>query len=401
MLLRYCLGIDVAAMDSMYCLISEAGEIIFTPEKHPHTLTGFMDVISKFENIPQEQISIIMESTSTYHLKVERFFRENTDCEIIILNPIISNRHKRNLRKTKTDKEDCLNLIDVFFKNEYNMQVHHEEIYSEMQFLSRQIQHLQEGTTRTRNRFRQLVSMLNPAYIEVFRSDYMYSETALSFIAKWPHCDMLKEASVDEIAKSLASTRQRFSSYYTKKAEQLKAYALDCYPTTDKNSVMTTCLSETTLYLLSQLKEIDVLKERLISLAQSTELYEIYVSIPGIGPYLASTLIAELKDIRRFENHKKLTAYCGFDPTIIQSGKSVHYNGPISKRGNSTARKMLFYTVNIILTVARKTNREMPLLLYYEKKRGEGKHHHACIVACCTKLLRILLAMSKQNILYH
>ena len=58
MLLRYCLGIDVAAMDSMYCLISEAGEIIFMPEKHPHTLTGFMDVISKFENSPQEQISI-------------------------------------------------------------------------------------------------------------------------------------------------------------------------------------------------------------------------------------------------------------------------------------------------------------------------------------------------------
>ena len=111
---------------------------------------------------------------------------------------------------------------------------------------------------------------------------------------------MLKEASVDEIAKSLASTRQRFNSYYTKKAEQLKAYVLDCYPTTDKNSVMTTCLSETTQYLLSQLKEIDVLKERLISLAQSTELYEIYVSIPGIGPCLASTLIAELKDIRRF-----------------------------------------------------------------------------------------------------
>ena len=80
----------------------------------------------------------------------------------------------------------------------------------------------------------------------------------------------------------------------------------------------------------------------------------IYYLGPGIGPYLASSLIAELKDIRRFENHKKLIAYCGFDPTIIQSGKSIHYNGPISKRGNSTARKILFDTVSIILVVARK-----------------------------------------------
>lgn len=167
-----------------------------------------------------------------------------------------------------------------------------------------------------------------------------------------------------------------------------------------QHSVMTVCLSETARYLLAQQKEINVLKDRLVSLASTTDLYDLFQSVPGIGPYLSAALIAELKDIRRFENHKKLIAYCGFDPTIIQSGKSIHYNGPISKRGNSTARKVIFYTTSIMLVVARKTNHQMPLLLYYEKKRGEGKHHHACVVACCTKLLRILLAMSKQNTPY-
>lgn len=398
--MRYCLGVDVAAIDSMYCLAAETGEIIFMPTKYPHTRDGFQRMIERLAGIPHQDTTVIMESTSTYHLKVERFFRENTECEIIVLNPIISKNHKRNLRKTKTDKEDCLNLIDIFFKGEYNCQVRHAEIYSEMQFLSRQIQHLQEGATRTRNRLRQLLSMLNPACFEAFRNEFIYSETGLRFIAAWPHCEMLNDATIEDVALSLASTHQRSPNYYRRKAESIKYFAENSYPAVHKNSVMTECLSETALRLLSQQKEIEMLKERLIALANSTELYGLFLSVPGIGPYLAASLIAELKDIRRFENHKKLIAYCGFDPTIIQSGKSVHYNGPISKRGNSTARKMLFYTTSIMLVVARKTNPQMPLLLYYGKKRGEGKHHHACIVACCTKLLRILLAMSKQNTPY-
>lgn len=399
--MHYCLGVDVAAIDSMYCLVAETGEVIFMPVKYPHTKDGFRRVLEGFGGISHEDVTVIMESTSTYHLKVERFFRENTACEVIILNPMISKNHKRNLRKTKTDKEDCMNLIDIFFKGEYNHQVRHEEIYSELQFLSRQIQHFQENATRTKNRLRQLLSMLNPACFEAFRNDFLYSETGLCFVAAWPHCDMLTDATVDEIAASMASTHQRSPNYYRRKAESLKRFAENCYPAARKDSVMTVCLAETARCLLAQQKDIGVLKDRLVSLASTTELHGLFLSVPGIGPYLSAALIAELKDIRRFENHKKLIAYCGLDPTIIQSGKTIHYNGPISKRGNSTARKVLFYTMSIMLIVARKTNPQMPLLLYYEKKRGEGKHHHACVVACCTKLLRILLAMSKQNSLYR
>ena len=399
--MKYCLGVDVAAIDSMYCLMSEQGEILFPPTKFEHTNSGFKKVVEKLGSIDQTCISVILESTSTYHLKVVRFFRENTNCEVIVLNPIISKEHKRNLRKTKTDKEDCLNLIDIFFKQEYNRQTQHAIIFEEMQFLSRQIQHLQEGATRTRNRLKQLISMINPALFLAFSNDFLYSETGLKFAAEWPHCSMLMEANVDDIAASFGAIRNRSSSYYRSKAEKLKFFASDCYPAVDKNSIISMCLSETALSLFQQQEEIEYLKDQLIELAKTTELYDLYVSIPGIGPYLAATLLAELKDIRRFDHHKKLIAFCGLDPTIIQSGKTIHYNGPISKRGNCTARKMIFYASNVILMVARKTNPDNAILLYYEKKRGEGKHHHACVIACCTKLLRILLAMSKQGKPYN
>ena len=58
--------------------------------------------------------------------------------------------------------------------------------------------------------------------------------------------------------------------------------------------------------------------------------------------------------------------------------------------------KMIFYTVNVILTVAGKIDLDNALLLYYEKKRGESNLHHACVIVYCTELLRILLAISDQ-----
>ena len=281
------------------------------------------------------------------------------------------------------------------------MHAQHDYIYLDLQFISRQIQHLQEGATRTRNRLKQFISMINPIYYSVFTNDYMNSEHGFKFMASWHHCYIIKNATVDELTASFAEIAKRSPNYYRKKADALKAASIDCFPATDVNSVMCKCLSDSALYLLSQQREIESLKNQLIYLASTTDLFKLYITITGIGPYLASVLVAELKDIRRFDNHKKLIAYCGLDPTIVQSGKTINYNGPISKRGNTTARKMIFYSVNVILTVARKVDPEMPLLLYYKKKRDEGKHHHASIVACCTKLLRILLAMSKQNTPYR
>lgn len=57
-------------------------------------------------------------------------------------------------------------------------------------------------------------------------------------------------------------------------------------------------------------------------------------SIFGIGEFTASLIIAELGNINRFNNIKELTAYCGLDPSIKQSGKSINIKGPISESGN-------------------------------------------------------------------
>lgn len=65
------------------------------------------------------------------------------------------------------------------------------------------------------------------------------------------------------------------------------------------------------------------------------------MTIPGIGPIVASTILASIGDISRFATPEKLSCYFGLTPKIRQSGDRPARHGRISKQGNIHARKML------------------------------------------------------------
>ncbi len=133
--MKYCLALDIACGRSMACLLSSEGELVLPPTEYRHTETSFSEMLFPLRNLDDAEVHVIMESTSVYHLPVERYFRERTNYEVIVINPIIAKEHKRNLRKTKTGRQDCLNLANIFFRGDYNLQSSHEAIYTEMQVL--------------------------------------------------------------------------------------------------------------------------------------------------------------------------------------------------------------------------------------------------------------------------
>jgi transposase len=298
--MRYCLAIDIAGTKSMYLLIDESGEIHLEPTEYDHNRSSFKCVLTQLSKLKTKNICIIMESTSIYHLPVLRFFRENTDYEIIVINPIITKNNKTNLRRTKTDKTDCFSLSKVFFQNNYNEQRLFDDIYFEMQILSRQIEHLKCGQIRTKNRFKQLLSLTFPEYKDIFRGNTIYAPTALNFIKHYPHSEMVRYKNIDTLAHCLSKAYNRSYKRYIKKANCIKQIAKNSYPAVNTNSETTYCLVEITMKIQRQNSELSNLKERLVALAKQTELFEIFASYPGIGDYTAAALIAELKDIRSF-----------------------------------------------------------------------------------------------------
>ena len=133
-----------------------------------------------------------------------------------------------------------------------------------------------------------------------------------------------------------------------------------------------------------------------MTLGKKTKYFDSINSIFGIGEFTTSLIIAELGDINRFNNIKELTAYCGLDPSIKQSGKSINIKGPISKSGNKYMRKILFVSVLNIVRLTKLCRVENDIEFYYRKKRNEGKHHYVATIACTTKLLRKIFVQCKQ-----
>ena len=163
----------------------------------------------------------------------------------------------------------------------------------------------------------------------------------------------------------MANTNNRHLNYYKRKAITIKEYAQKSYPGANQNSNDVNNLKQLVEIIINLTKQKNSVKNKMIELAKQTKNFDTIVSIFGIADLLSSLIIAELKAITRFNNIKQINASCGLDPTIVQSGKSINYHGPISKRGNKYARKILFNCSRNIVTLSAKCDKDNSIYVYY------------------------------------
>ena len=369
--MNYVLVLDVAKGKNMFMLSSDIGEVLLEPTEYIHNKSYFEKIDSYINKLNiKDNLTVVMEATSIYHKSPERFFKEN-NYHVIVFNPLIGKEITNTIRKTKTDKQDCIKLTNLFWKGSIpDRNYTEDEIYTKLNELSRQYYHLDEGLNRHKNRYKELIQLCFPEFELCFKDGKTYDLTALNFIKEFPHAYIIKDKRVD---------------------------ALTSYPGVNKNSKDVDNLKQLANIIINLTEQKDEVKNQMIELAKETKNFECINSLFDIGELSASLIIAELKDITRFNNIKQINASCGLDPTIVQSGKSINYNGPISKRGNRYARKILFNCSRNIITLSAKCDKENSIYVYYQKKKQEGKHFYACLTACSTKLIRIIYALCMNN----
>ena len=69
--------------------------------------------------------------------------------------------------------------------------------------------------------------------------------------------------------------------------------------------------------------------------------FEALKQIPGIGPIIALTILAEAGDLRRFGHHRQFLKFCGLDLSTHQSG-TFRGQTKLSKYGNARLRRALW-----------------------------------------------------------
>lgn len=394
--MKTVLSIDVAKNKSMIMLMDSEGEILIDSKEIKHNLEEFEKVKKEIEEINPENLTVFMESTGIYHLPVERYFKEN-GFNTLVINSLTTKNNYDTIRKTKTDKKDCYRLGKLFFVNEVEYHdLSKKDLYANLKAMTRQYFYLTQVNVSCKNRYKRLINICFPELEEIFKSSRIYEETALNFIRTYPHAYIVKEKRIDALYNNLYKTNSRHDYYYKRLAHQIKDIASNSYPGVDKEHSDVKNLSDMAGILQENIKTINELKDKMIETAKQSPYFEIINSFYGIGEVLAAELLGELGDITRFDNHKQLIAFCGLDPTIIQSGKSINVHGAISKRGNKYARWILFNISQMVVKLGHQCPNH-PVYNYYLIKKAEGKHYYESLTACSTKILRMLYSMCKNN----
>src|SRR5574344_735742 len=177
--MKCVLAIDVAKAKSMVSLITDCGEVLIGPYEINHSKVDFDYLNRSISKFNLDNVSVIMESTGIYHRPIERYFLDN-NFNVYTINALYSKMYKRNLRKTKTDKLDCLSLAELFFNTDFKQYIKPNEIYLNLNALSRQYFALSEVSTNLKNRYKNLIYLCFPEYELIFKNQAIYSDIALN-----------------------------------------------------------------------------------------------------------------------------------------------------------------------------------------------------------------------------
>jgi transposase len=95
------------------------------------------------------------------------------------------------------------------------------------------------------------------------------------------------------------------------------------------------------LAVIDALQEpIDRLDQEVHQHAKADPRIKVLTQLPGVGPFTALVLLAEIGDISRFGSARKLASWAGLTPTVRGSDRTVRH-GHISKQGSVWVRWVL------------------------------------------------------------
>lgn len=116
---------------------------------------------------------------------------------------------------------------------------------------------------------------------------------------------------------------------------------------------------------------------------------ELLQSVPGIGPTVASTLIAEMPELGSL-SRKQVAALAGLAPFTRQSGK---WKGKsFIAGGRATVRSALFMAATVAV------HHNSVIKVQFDRLIATGKPWKVAVIACARKLLTILNAILKSGI---
>ncbi|MCR5760948.1 MAG: IS110 family transposase [Sphaerochaetaceae bacterium] len=333
-------GIDLHKNQFTACILKD-GEVMEDGTKYPISSEGFSSFSSRLQQLTGKNgtVKVAFESTGNARYFKTEMNRRNFESHVI--NTL---RFKVvNLSTNKTDKNDSRTIAD-FLEKDMLPESHLCSAYSES--------------------IRRILKV---------RSLLVSDCTAIKNQA---HAVLLAYGIITQVSQFQSrKARVRF-------VDRLSNHAL-------KQSL--TMLFKTLDSLESQIKS---LEHDLTDLTIQDNNVRLLKTIPGIGIVNACTISAYTDDIRRFENAKQYSSFCGIVPWVQSSNESAYY-GRITKRGPKELRTALVQCVVAMVRLQETTGNTRLMKSYQILK--DSKCSGKAIIATARKLSCIIYTMLSKG----
>lgn len=324
------IGIDIAKNKHYASAVDSDGNVLVAAFPFYNSVKGFSFLLDNLKNLDLSNCLFGLESTGHYAENLI-FFLNNKNLNIGVINPIQTNALRRaNIRKTKTDKIDTLLIAQALKLGHYTKYTKADIDILHLKYLTRFRTTLIVSRTKLKTQIVSCIDQIFPELTTVFKN--IHSKTCYALLSKYSNPKDITKIRIDVLTKILKdNSRGRFK---TDKAKLLKDYAKN---TIGINNIalsiqITHSISQIEL-ITKQIKDVEnSIKEIMDNLDSKI------ITIPGIGYILGATILAEIGNISKFDSPKKLLAFAGLDPSVIQSGNFNATTTKISKRGSSYLR---------------------------------------------------------------
>lgn len=313
--------------------------------------TGFQTLIERMRTLaPLEHYTVLLEKTGHYHKALQQFLQE-LDISVYVMHV-----QERLSGMLKTDKRDALGLANTLYNQlALGVQVANKaqlvrravppsDAAAQLKGLIRHRYELVRETTQRRNKLTAICDEVFPELVQILKDPNL--PTALAIRERFPTPAALATASLSALQEARGKNRQLSDT----KLLYLQRLAAQSVGTKDILRQRGLLIEQTQLIReLRLLREhISQLEKEIIAIVEQSREGQIVQSL-GIGPIQAATILAAIGSIENFPNAGSLKSYCGWSPTVKQSGSTLDSTKQ-TRGGTRTVKQMMFLIVSNLVT---------------------------------------------------
>lgn len=243
---------------------------------------------------------------------------------------------------------------------------------------------------RAINRLRATLLEYFPALERAF--DFSKSKAALTLLSEYQTPDRLRRIGVSRLTAWLQKRGCRNSAAIATAAVQAASEQSSTLPTESIGSALVSRLAAQITAIDADLVDLDT---QITARFQQHDVAEILLSLPGFGPVLAATFLANIGgNLDSFDTVDRLAAVAGLAPVPYDSGR-ISGNLHRPRRFN---RRLLRTCYLAALSSLKNSPASRS---FYDRKRREGKSHKQALIALARRRINVIWAMLRDHTSYQ